>query len=319
MRRGCFILLILSIVAGCDSKKPIVKGQNEKTYSPSDFQWIALSQIDQLLHDPNYFQPLIFAHEALDSFQKKHINLYTEINNEPGYRFHRKIYFVYDKGRLKQMKEELLYNHKSIHKRMFTYSYKNTALIPPVVTNETKKISLIIKQFFGLGATAVEMVGLADFHYEVINDSVIFKKSLIPNYSVEEVYLNSHNGFIDTLNYGVILSIGRPINWCEKEIKTPFFNWIPIHANVFDSLTGMPLKSKYLSHGNTISRSFLYREDGLFVKAIDSIFYDDTFLRTRQLKLTYDSTGLPAQMDVFFENKNGEKIPQRKHLVEWIK
>ncbi len=293
--------------------------EQEVTYAPSEFQWLELSQIDQLIYEPNYFQPLIFKTEALDSFQKKRIEIYTEINDEPGYRFGRKLFFICDKGHLKQMKEELFYNHKSIHKRMFNYAYRKNMLVPPVVTNETKKISSIIRQFFGLGANAVEMMGLSDFYYEEANDSTIFKKSLIPNYYLEEVFINSHDAIVDTVHYGTILNLGLPVDWREREIKVPYFNWIPTHTNSFDSTTQMPLKSNFLSHGNTVNRSYLYREDGLFVKTIDSVFYKNEFLRSRVLILAYDSLDLPSQIEVFFQNKNGEKNRHRKHTVEWIK
>jgi len=318
MLRICFIISVF-ILFGCDSNKPQDVVQHEITYSPREFQWLELSQIDQLFSEPNYFQPLIFKSEVLDSLQKKRIEIYTEINDEPGYRFDRKLYFVCEKGRLNQMKEELFYNHKSIHKRVFSYSYKKNMLVPPVVKNETKNISSIIRQFFGLGANAVEMVGLSDFYYEVVNDNTVFKKSLMPNYSLEEVFINSRNDFVDTLHYGTILNIGRPIDWCDSEVKVPYFNWIPIHTNYFDSITQMPLKSNFLSYGNTVNRSFIYREDGLFVKVIDSVYYKDEFLRSRFLSLEYDSLGFPSQFEVFFQNKNGGKNRQRRHTVEWVK
>lgn len=318
MLRICFIILVF-IIVGCNSNEPPNVVQEEVTYSPSDFQWLELSQLDQLIYEPNYFQPLIFKTEALDSCQKRRVEIYTEVNDEPGYRFGRKLFFICDKGRLKQMKEELFYNHKSIHKRMFNYSYRKNVLVPPVVTNETKPISSIIRQFFGLGANAVEMVGLSDFFYEEVNDSIILKKSLAPNFSLEEVFTSTRNIVQDTLYFGTILNLGRPIDWCERKIKVPYFNWIPTHTNSFDNTTQMPLNSNFLRHGNTVNRSYLYREDGLFVKSIDSVFYENEFLRSRVLSLTYDSLDLPSQVEVFFQNKSGEKNRHRKHTIEWVK
>ena len=307
------ILAVISIALGCNAEKkmdlPI------PLQSPSKTQWFDLHQVDQLITSPHYFNPSIMDLTTLDSLKIRLVTLHSVLNDEPGYRFERTLNYHYSVG-LNKLVEEIFYNRKSIHKRKFIYNSKQKPYVAPVVTNETRKISSIVRQFFGLGADAVEMVGLADYYFDLISDSTVVVRDL-SHYSIIEALYSLNNIPPDTLNFGVNFYHGKPFHWLQRFVRTPFFGWIATHNYTLDTLTQQPLKLNYLTAGNNVSRTYLYRQDGLFNGLIDSLYYMNHFVRLQVMEITYDSISYPHEIKIYFEDKEGVKISHKNHLLEW--